>query len=101
MRFVHEAFISRNMNFFVRLLCNYIFTIMFLGRIFSDLRNSVTSDVVWDNSIKVMPDTAQGERKSLPNFQMRRCVSLSVIYNGFLAGNSEVSIDHEPYFRRT
>lgn len=89
------------MNFSVCLLYDYIFTIMFLGRIFSDLRISVMGGIVWDNSIKVMPDTAQGERESLPNFQMRRCALLSVIYNGFLGGNSEVSIDHEPYFRRT
>lgn len=68
---VREAFISRNMNFSIRLLCDYIFTITFLGRIFSDLRISVAGGVVWDNSIKVMPDTAQGERESLPNFQMR------------------------------
>lgn len=71
---------------------------MFFGRILSDLR--ITGGVVWDNSIKVISDTAQGEGESLPNFQMRRCALLSVIYNGFLAGNSEVSIDHEPYFRR-
>lgn len=45
---------------------------------------------------------AQEERgEGLHNFQTRRCALLSVIYNGFLAGNGEVSIDHEPYFRRT
>lgn len=36
----------------------------------------------------------------LCNFWTRPCTLLSVIYNGFLAGNGKVSIDHEPYFRR-